>query len=190
MCNTSFFHIFLPKLNYAQLIGDKQDTFINIQMEITAFERSIASEKKKKLLTLQVQVDQLNVTVCFWYLVKSVLSSVRVYSALNWTGHFFQVTRKLWLCLSGQVVSCLFIIPDLIWNPLKYFYWLTLLKLTLLIKTRSQELTTKVSPIKTNCSLTIIVRQSACSLCVSGNAYRTIVSINFVSRLFIKLLPI
>ena len=178
--------IFLPKLNYAQLIGDKQDTFINIQMEITAFESSIASEKKQNTFNS----TGTGWPVCFWYLVKSDLSSVRVYSAPNWTGNFFKFTRKLWLCLSGKVVSCLFIIPDLIWNPLKYFYWLTLLKLTLLIKTRSQELTTKVSRIKTNCSLTIIVRQSACSLCVSCHAYWTIVSINFVSRLFIKLLPI
>ena len=27
-------------------------------------------------------------TVCFWYLVKSYLSSVRVYSSVHWTSHY------------------------------------------------------------------------------------------------------
>ena len=42
--------------------------------------------------------------VCFWYLLKSALSSLRVYSSVQWTSHFLQGTRKTRACLSGQVV--------------------------------------------------------------------------------------
>ena len=38
---------------------------------------------------LQVQGDQLYMAVCFWYLVKYNLSSVRVYFSVHWISHFF-----------------------------------------------------------------------------------------------------
>ena len=37
---------------------------------------------------------QLYMAVCFWYLVKSYLSSVRVYSRVHWTNHFFSRCQK------------------------------------------------------------------------------------------------
>ena len=43
-----------------------------------------------------IQCDQLHMYVCFWYLVKSDLTSLRVYNSLHWTK-----TRP---CLSGQGV--------------------------------------------------------------------------------------
>ena len=55
--------------------------------------------------TAYIQGDQLYMAVFFWYLVKSDLFSVRVYSSLRWTSHFLQGTRKTRPCLSGQVVS-------------------------------------------------------------------------------------
>ena len=45
----------------------------------------------------QVQGGQLNMALCFWYLVKSDLFSVPVYSSV-------QGTRKTRPCLSGRVV--------------------------------------------------------------------------------------
>ena len=43
--------------------------------------------------------------VFFWYLVKSDMSSVRVYCSIHWTSHFLQGTRKTLPCLSGRVVQ-------------------------------------------------------------------------------------
>ena len=44
---------------------------------------------------LNVQGDQINMVVLFWYLVKSDLSSVPICStSLHWTSHFLQGTRK------------------------------------------------------------------------------------------------
>ena len=42
-------------------------------------------------LATGIQGHQLNMAVFFWYLVRSVLSSVR---RVHWNGHFFQDTRK------------------------------------------------------------------------------------------------
>ena len=53
-----------------------------------------------------LQDDQLNMALCSWYLVKSDLSGVHVYSSVNWTRHFLQGTRKTRPCLSGRFVSC------------------------------------------------------------------------------------
>ena len=53
-----------------------------------------------------VQGDQLYMTMCFWYLVKSYLFNVSVYCSAHWTRHFSQVTRKIRPCLSGRVVPC------------------------------------------------------------------------------------
>ena len=43
--------------------------------------------------------------MCFWYLVKSDLSSAHVYSIVNGTSRFIHCTRKTRQCLSGQVVN-------------------------------------------------------------------------------------
>ena len=51
-----------------------------------------------------LQGNQLYMAVCFWYLVKSDLSSVCVYTC-SLHCQFLQGTRKTWPCLSGQVVS-------------------------------------------------------------------------------------
>ena len=42
--------------------------------------------------------------VCFWYLVKSVLSSVHRYRSLYWISNFLQGTRKTRPCLIGHPV--------------------------------------------------------------------------------------
>ena len=47
-----------------------------------------------------LQDDQLNMTVLFWYLVKSV----HVYSRVCWTSHFLQGTLKTGPCLTGHPV--------------------------------------------------------------------------------------
>ena len=57
----------------------------------------------------KVQGDQLNMAVCFWCLVKSNLSCVRVYSSRNWTSYFFQGSRNTLSCLSGQLYIVVFI---------------------------------------------------------------------------------
>ena len=44
--------------------------------------------------SLTILGDQMNIAVLFWYLAKSVLSSVHVYGDVHWTGHFLQGTRK------------------------------------------------------------------------------------------------
>ena len=54
----------------------------------------------------EIQGDQLNMAVCFWYLVKIVFSSVHVNISVHWTSHFLKGTRKTLPCLSGQVVPC------------------------------------------------------------------------------------
>ena len=41
-----------------------------------------------------VQSDQLYITVCLWYLVKSDLSIVQVHSSVQWKSHFLHVTEK------------------------------------------------------------------------------------------------
>ena len=56
----------------------------------------------------KVQGDQLYMAVFFWYLVKSDLSSVRVYISLHWKSHFLQVTRKKRPCLTGNPVQVTF----------------------------------------------------------------------------------
>ena len=42
----------------------------------------------------QIQGDQLNIAVYFWYFEKSDLSSQHVYSVVHWTSHFSQGTRE------------------------------------------------------------------------------------------------
>ena len=43
----------------------------------------------------------------FWYLWKSNLYSVHVYSSVHWTIHFLQGTSKTWPCLTGYpVIVC------------------------------------------------------------------------------------
>ena len=41
-----------------------------------------------------IQGDQLNMVVFFWYLEKSDLSSVDVYSSLYWWAIFYKVPKK------------------------------------------------------------------------------------------------
>ena len=41
-----------------------------------------------------LQGDQLYMAMCFWYLVKSDLSSVRVDSSLYWKVIFYKVSEK------------------------------------------------------------------------------------------------
>ena len=36
----------------------------------------------------KVQGDQLNMTVFFWYLVKSNLSNIHAYKSVHWTSYF------------------------------------------------------------------------------------------------------
>ena len=43
---------------------------------------------------IYVQCTLYMLTVYFWYLVKSDLSSVHMYSSINWTSHFLKGTRK------------------------------------------------------------------------------------------------
>ena len=52
----------------------------------------------------KVQGDRLYMAACFWYLVKSNLSSVRVYSREH-ISNYLQSARKTRPCLSGQVVQ-------------------------------------------------------------------------------------
>ena len=54
-----------------------------------------------------LQGDQLYMAVCFWYLVKSHLSSVRGYSSLHWPCHFLQGIRKKRPCLNVFVRNTL-----------------------------------------------------------------------------------
>ena len=42
----------------------------------------------------EIQGDQLNMIALFWYLEKSDLSSIHVYSSMPWTGHILQGTKK------------------------------------------------------------------------------------------------
>ena len=51
-----------------------------------------------------LQDDQLNMTVFFRYLVKSVLFSVRHSTRVHWISHFLQGTRKTRPCLTGHPV--------------------------------------------------------------------------------------
>ena len=51
-----------------------------------------------------VQVEQLHITVCFWYLLKSDLSSAHNDSNEHWASHFLQGTRKIRPCSSGWVI--------------------------------------------------------------------------------------
>ena len=51
-----------------------------------------------------LQGDQLNMAVCFWYLVKSDLSSVHYSTRVHWKSHFLQGSRKTRPCLSGHLV--------------------------------------------------------------------------------------
>ena len=64
---------------------------------------------------VHAQCDPLNMAVCFWYFIKSVL-----YRRLHWTSHFLQGTRKTQLYLSGNPVvnetnGYLVIIKLIIW---------------------------------------------------------------------------
>ena len=43
---------------------------------------------------IQVQFDQLNITVCFWYLVKRDLSSVRYYTVAYTSVTFYKVPEQ------------------------------------------------------------------------------------------------
>ena len=52
-----------------------------------------------------VQCDQLYMAVCFWYLVKSAISSLRVYSSEHCTSNFLEGARKPRSCFSGLVVA-------------------------------------------------------------------------------------
>ena len=55
-----------------------------------------------RMTGLEVQGDQLNMAVRFWYFVKSGLSSVRVNSRVQWTSNFLQFTKKHGhICLVG-----------------------------------------------------------------------------------------
>ena len=47
----------------------------------------------------QVQGDHSNMGVCFWYLEKVTCT---VYSSVNQTSHFLQVTRKTWQSLTSH----------------------------------------------------------------------------------------
>ena len=52
-----------------------------------------------------VQGEQLDLAVFFWYLGKSDLSSVHVYSSVHWTSHFLQGTIEELPCLTGHLVA-------------------------------------------------------------------------------------
>ena len=52
-----------------------------------------------------MQGDQLNIAVLFCYLGKSDLSSVHVYSSVQWTSHSLQDIRITRSCLTGQLVT-------------------------------------------------------------------------------------
>ena len=43
---------------------------------------------------IQVQGDDSNMAVCFWYLVKSYFFRVHLYSSIKWASNFLQGTRK------------------------------------------------------------------------------------------------
>ena len=53
------------------------------------------------LTNSDVQDDKLNIAVCFWYLIKSDLSSIRLCARVHWTCHIFG-TRKARPCLPGH----------------------------------------------------------------------------------------
>ena len=57
---------------------------------------------------VQVQGDQLDMAVCFWYLVKKELSSVRYCTCVNWTWHFLLGTRVKFILkqMSRYRVTC------------------------------------------------------------------------------------
>ena len=52
-----------------------------------------------------LQGDQLTMAVFYWYLVKSDLSSLLIYSSVYWTSHFLLGTRKAQPCLTGHPVE-------------------------------------------------------------------------------------
>ena len=52
-----------------------------------------------------LQNNQLDMAVFFWYLVKSDWSSVRYCTSLHWTSHSFKDTRKIRPRLTGHSVS-------------------------------------------------------------------------------------
>ena len=51
-----------------------------------------------------IQPDQINMSVCFCYFVKSDLSSLRFCTRVNWKSPFSQGTRNTRPCLSGHPV--------------------------------------------------------------------------------------
>ena len=51
-----------------------------------------------------IQIDQLYMVVCFWYLVKSDLSNVRYCTVPYTESNFLQGTRNTQPCLSDHVV--------------------------------------------------------------------------------------
>ena len=68
-----------------------------------SFEKIVNSPLKRP--PFYIQGDQLNKAVLFWYLVKSDLFIVHVYSSLSLDKHFFQRTRKTRPCLTGHPVD-------------------------------------------------------------------------------------
>ena len=49
-----------------------------------------------------LQPDQINIAVYFWYLVISVLYTVRYCTRVHWTSHFLQGTRNTRPCITGR----------------------------------------------------------------------------------------
>ena len=58
----------------------------------------------KQTRTCCLQGGQLNMAVCFWYIVKIDLSSVHVYSTYTEKVTFYKVTEKTQSCITGHPV--------------------------------------------------------------------------------------
>ena len=72
---------------------------------ITIWDTDIRDIHVERQYFIQGVTVQYSMTVCFWYLVKSDLSSAHVYSCLHWTSNFLQGTRKTRPCFAGHPVA-------------------------------------------------------------------------------------
>ena len=72
------------------------------------FSTSIAKLLSKQLYTKHipayVQGDQLNMAVCFWYLVNSDCPVWATVHPVQWASQFLKCTRKTRLCITGHNV--------------------------------------------------------------------------------------
>ena len=91
-----------PKLNFKE--GQNFQSLPSTPLLFYANEKISGFITQYAIKCLFIQGDQLNMILCFWYLLKSDLYSVHVYSIVHCTSHFLQGTRKTRPCLNGHPV--------------------------------------------------------------------------------------